>query len=92
MLKEKQTSFDAHEHHAKTILADEAKFDIKDFTERKDLKCVTHLYGQRSQIEKEAKIASELARATRRKQRRHGLELLKAKKAAAATQKTDEKQ
>lgn len=63
MLKEKQRSLDAHTHHAETILKDEAHFDISDFKERKDLKCVTHLYGQRSEVEKEKHIAVEKHRA-----------------------------
>jgi hypothetical protein len=47
MLAEKQQSMDAHEHHQQTILKDEGMFDISDFKERQDLKCVSHLYGRR---------------------------------------------
>jgi len=54
MLKEKQQSFDAAEHHKQTILKDEAVFEINDFKERLEVKSVTHLYSKRIQDLKNA--------------------------------------
>lgn len=47
MLREKQQSFDAAEHHKQTILKDEGAFDITDFRERVGVKSVTSLYSKR---------------------------------------------
>lgn len=59
MLKEKQRSIDAKEHHQQTIIKDEGLFEISDYAERKYLKSVSHLYGKRAEYANEETMASD---------------------------------
>ena len=86
MLREKQQSFDAAEHHKQTILKDEGAFDLLDYSERVGVKSVTHLYSKRIQDFKDAQLEKEQARAKLRSNRRRGHELWMAKKAATKAQ------
>ncbi len=84
MLREKQQSFDAAEHHKQTILKDEATFEINDYKERLDVNSVTYLYTKRIRDLKEAKIKEESARFELRRNRRRKNELAAAMRAASA--------
>ena len=56
MVREKQRTFDAQEHHRQTILKDEEMFDIKDGSERVDVMAITLLYEKRKAQTKKEKF------------------------------------